>query len=76
MIGYAGNDMSIMSIFEKMIYDGSYFPYGLFWLHLDGHSPGDRVKQLLERAEGQLLSISGAEFCLAELARRLGNVKN
>ncbi len=74
VIGYSGNDDSVMKVFEEMNYDGGFFPYGLYWLYIEGHPPTDRVASFVREAGGQLLQINSAESLLEELARRFGMV--
>jgi hypothetical protein len=72
VIGYSGNDHSIMSIFEQIAYNGESFPYGLYWLHLQDHPLGERVKVLINQAKGHFFALSSAEYTLNELSQRLG----
>lgn len=75
VIGSSGNDNSIMSIFEQMVFDGGFFPYGLYWLHLRKYPPRDRVKLFVKQAGGRLLGFDGAESFLSELSTRLEVIK-
>lgn len=71
VLGYSGNDNSIMQIFEHMAFDGVFFPYGLYWLHLKDCPPRDRVTIFVKQAGGRLLAFDGAESFLSELSTRL-----
>lgn len=72
VIGYSGSDNSIMSIFEQMVYDRGFFPFGLYWFHRVGSPPSDRVVSFVKHAGGQLHAIESADSFLNELADRLG----
>jgi hypothetical protein len=70
VLGYSGNDNSVMSLFEEMAYEGRFFPYGLYWLHLETSPPNGRVISFVEQSKGKLLPIQGATTFLIELASR------
>jgi hypothetical protein len=71
VVGYSGNDNSVMAILEQMAFDGGYFPFGLYWLHL-GHSiPRPRVLQFLKDVGGCPLAIDSAEAFLDALVHRV-----
>jgi hypothetical protein len=71
VIGYSGNDNSVMSIFEQMAYDGGFFPYGLYWLQLEGSHPDNRVQSFMSQARGLIFTIKSAESFLTDIAQRL-----
>ena len=72
VVGYSGNDHTVMSTLEQMAFDGDFFPYGLYWLQLDGSAPTKRVVQFVETVGGLLLTIPGADILLQGLATRVG----
>jgi hypothetical protein len=47
VIGYSGNDVSIMSLLDRSAQLG--IPLGLYWLGLAASEPSDRVKSLVEK---------------------------
>jgi hypothetical protein len=71
VIGYSGGDTSVMALLEQMAYDGRYFPYGIYWVHLTGSSPSPRVDSFVRKGEGQFLPVDGAELYLEHVAERL-----
>jgi len=70
VLGYSGSDNSVMTLFEEMSYEGCFFPYGLYWLHLEASPPNGRVVSFVEQSKGKLLSIHDATTFLRELALR------
>jgi len=75
VLGYSGNDNSIISIFEQIAFDGGFFPYGLYWLHRSNSNPNGRVKDLIKKMGGKLIAIDDAETFLSELLGRLEVIK-
>ena len=71
VIGYSGNDNSVMSLLEQMGYDGGFFPYGLYWIFKEANPPGKRVKDLIDKTGGKLLPIYDAESLLLTISKRL-----
>lgn len=51
VIGYSGNDESIMSFFEKHITDPNFISKGLYWTTLKGVPVSNRVSALIENAK-------------------------
>jgi len=62
VIGYGGNDGSLMSYFEQMNK-----PSNFFWCELEGKKVSARVEQLIERTEGGLVEINGFDEIMHEL---------
>ncbi len=71
VIGYSGNDNSIMSLLEQMGYDGGFFPYGLYWLYRSSNPPKMRVNEFVTKTGGKLLPINDAETLLVAISKRL-----
>jgi protein O-mannosyl-transferase len=62
VIGYGGNDGSLMSYFEKMTK-----PSNFFWCGHKGTPPSERVKKLLEQIDGSYIDINGFDEMMQEL---------
>jgi len=50
VIGYAGNDDSIMNLLEDVVGNSKYLPYGLIWLKYSKANIEKRVESLMEKA--------------------------
>ncbi len=62
VIGYGGNDGSLMDYFEKMNK-----PSNFFWCGYKGAAPSGKVVDLLERMDGSYISIDGFDEMMKEL---------
>jgi len=62
VIGYGGNDGSLMSYFEKMNK-----PSNFFWCGLEKEPTSNRVKELIEHFEGNYVKIEGFDEVMHEL---------
>jgi protein O-mannosyl-transferase len=62
VIGYGGNDGSLMDYFEKMNK-----PSNFFWCGLKGTPPSQRVLKLVEQMDGKYVEIDGFDEMLQEL---------
>lgn len=63
VIGYGGNDGSIMGFLEEL--DDDYFGYGLFWLYYEPDGlPSERVRSFVARKGGALVPIQGFDEAL------------
>lgn len=62
VIGYGGNDGSLMTYFEKMNK-----PSNFFWCGLDESDLSSRVKTLIEQMDGSFVKIDGFDEIMHEL---------
>ena len=62
VIGYGGNDGSLMTYFEQMNK-----PSNFFWCELEGRTVSKRVEQLIKQMGGSLISIKGFDEIMHEL---------
>jgi len=62
VIGYGGNDGSLMAYFEKMNK-----PSNFFWCGHKGTPPSDRVLKLVEQMDGSYVDIDGFDEMMQEL---------
>jgi hypothetical protein len=72
VIGYSGNDESVMTSFFETLKQERPFPYGLIWCVRKGDKPSEKVRQLVEEAyaKNQLsgfLEIDGFDELLYDL---------
>ena len=62
VIGYGGNDGSLMTYFEQMNK-----PSNFFWCELEGRTVSKRVEKLIEQMDGSLIAIKGFDEIMHEL---------
>ncbi len=62
IIGYGGNDGSLMDYFEKMKK-----PSNFFWCGHKGTPPSQRIKKLVEQLDGSYIDIDGFDEMMKEL---------
>ena len=75
VIGYGGNDRSIMDILDSMIRPSEseqYFPNGLYWCIRKGGKISRKLDRLLQREKSYLVEIDGFDEFMAELHQFLG----
>jgi tetratricopeptide (TPR) repeat protein len=75
VIGYGGNDSSIMSLLDSMIKPSeteNYFPNGIYWCHHKGGKISKKLDRLLQREKAYLVEIEGFDEFMAELHQFLG----
>ncbi len=74
VIGYGGNDKSIMDILDSMLGSGDFFPHGVYWcLRKDNiNKISKKVKRLLQRDKVYWTEIDGFDEFMAELHKYLG----
>jgi tetratricopeptide (TPR) repeat protein len=58
VVGYAGNDNSIMDILEKAVKTKGYLPYGLRWGLKENSNPNERVQKLIESGKNRACLIT------------------
>jgi tetratricopeptide (TPR) repeat protein len=72
VIGYGGNDRSIMDILDAMLESDGYFPNGLYWCKRDGGKVSKRLNRLMRRENAYWVEIEGFDEFMAELHDDLG----
>ena len=77
VIGYSGNDESIMSFFEKHIAEPNFISKGLYWTTLKGVPVSKRVSALIESAKSggkiaDIVEISKFDSLLYSIYKSLG----
>ena len=80
VIGYEGNDNSIMEVLEESLGYDNPFPFGLLWCILKGKKPNERVIQIVKKANDKnnvsdFLEINSFDEFLYDLYYRC-NLKN
>jgi len=72
VVGYGGNDRSIMDILDMMIRsEENYFPHGLYWCIRDENDVSKKVQKLLRRENTYWVKIEGFDDFMAELHEKL-----
>ncbi len=72
VIGYGGNDRSIMDILDMMLRTDGYFPNGIYWCKREGDKISKKLNRLLRRENIFLIEIEGFDEFMAELHQGLG----
>ena len=73
VIGYGGNDRSIMDILETMVRsEENYFPHGIYWCLRDENAVNKKVQKLLRRENTFWVKIVGFDDFMAVLHHKLG----
>jgi hypothetical protein len=67
VIGYAGNDESVMSSLEKLLETGDKFPHGVYWCMHKQAKPNERVESLTKHKNFHLVAIEGFDELMAEI---------
>lgn len=70
VIGYGGNDGSLMSYFENMSK-----PSNFFWCLLKGTQPTQRIEELIEKMDGSFVEIDGFNEMMHELLQVYDEIK-
>lgn len=70
IIGYGGNDGSLMSYFEAMNK-----PSNFFWCGLNQNDLSDRVIQVISKQDGRFVKIEGFDELMLDLAWVFENIK-
>jgi tetratricopeptide (TPR) repeat protein len=71
LIGYSGNDRSIMDVLDSMLRQSSYLPHGLYWCTREKEIPGKKLDRLLTRDRTYRVQIEGFDEFMAELHEKL-----
>ncbi len=72
VIGYGGNDRSIMDILDMMLRTEGYFPNGLYWCKREGDKVSKKLDRLMRRENTCWVDIEGFDEFMAELHQGLG----
>ncbi|ELB2060280.1 SIR2 family protein [Vibrio parahaemolyticus] len=75
VIGYAGNDRSIMETLNTLLRHDSNFPHGIYWCVMKGTVQGDLAKELEELTRFprfHIIEIDGFDEFLADIHHELG----
>ena len=77
VIGYSGNDESIMSFIERNITDSNFLSNGLYWTTLQGHPVSKRVDHLISTAKtngkiAEIVEINNFDSFMFSLYKSLG----
>lgn len=76
VVGYAGNDRSIMDILTMLLQKDDYYKYGVYWCIRDNDNTiSDELRQLLWKDRVYYVRISGFDELLAELNFHLNEGK-
>lgn len=68
VIGYGGGDNSLMSFLSD---DNTRMRHGLYWCCRNGDDPGEKVRSLVGKKQGYLVSIRGFDSLMLELGMAL-----
>ena len=74
VIGYGGNDGSLMGLLEKL--EKNSIPGGILWCWRKGDPPSDRIKSVVAKQAGALVEIPGFDELMTLLEKPFGNVFN
>lgn len=72
VVGYGGNDRSIMDILDMLLMSKSYFPNGLYWCIRNGDATSKKLERLMRRERAYWVEIQGYDQFMAELHKGLG----
>lgn len=71
VIGYGGNDRSIMEILDTMLRSEGYFPNGLYWCRRTEDKVSKKLDRLMRRENACWVEIEGFDEFMAELHQGL-----
>lgn len=72
VMGYGGNDRSIMDILDMMLRSEGYLPYGLYWCQRKDDKASKKLERLMRRDKTYWVEIEGFDEFMAELHEGLG----
>ncbi len=67
VIGYSGNDYSVMDTLEMLLRSETYFPHGIYWCKRKESKISRKLERLLSRERVYLVEIDGFDEFMAEL---------
>ncbi|HXT70061.1 MAG TPA: tetratricopeptide repeat protein [Vicinamibacterales bacterium] len=71
VVGYGGNDGSLMGLFEQL--DRGSLPGGLYWCWRTGDPPSERIDRVVAKQAGTLVEIPGFDELMALLEGPFGH---
>lgn len=72
IVGYGGNDDSIIKILRKLVKAPGYFPNGIYWCIKKGAKLSPKAEQLLRMPNIYLVEIEGSDELMAYLHKKSG----
>jgi len=72
VIGYGGNDRSVMDILDTILKSDGYFPNGLYWCKRKGDKASKKLERLMRRDNAYWVEIEGFDEFMAGLHDKLG----
>ncbi len=72
VMGYSGNDRSIMDTFNTLLRFDTYFPHGIYWCVRKGGIVSEKVENLTRFPKFKIVEIEGFDEFFAELNNALG----
>jgi len=72
VVGYAGNDRSIMDTLNTLLHTDTSFPHGIYWCVLKGAEISSEVENLSRFPRFHIVEIDGFDHFFAELHDSLG----
>jgi tetratricopeptide (TPR) repeat protein len=72
VIGYGGNDRSVMDILDIILKSEGYFPNGLYWCKRKGDKASKKLERLMRRDNAYWVEIESFDEFTAELHQNLG----
>lgn len=72
VVGYGGNDQSVMDVLDVLVRSDAYFRNGIYWCVRKGSAPGRRLRQLLRNDRVFWVEIEGFDEFMGFLASNLG----
>lgn len=72
VIGYGGNDRSIMDILDTLLMSEGYFPNGVYWCIRKNNKISKKLERLMRQENTYWVEIEGFDEFMAELHKGLG----
>lgn len=72
VLGYGGNDRSIMDILDMTLQSPGYLPHGLYWCRRSIDKPSKKLERVMRRDNAYWVEIDGFDEFMAELHEGLG----
>ena len=72
VVGYSGNDRSVMDTLNLLLPHEEFFPHGIYWCIRNGDNPSDDVINLQRFPKVKLISIDGFDEMFADIHEELG----
>lgn len=72
VVGYGGNDRSIMDVLDILLRSEGYFPNGLYWCRRKKSKVNTKLQRLMRQDRAYWVEIDGFDEFMAELHRGLG----